>query len=400
MKARKGPPGVALVGMGCTRFGERWDASLDDLISQAWSEALESASMTQEDVDGYWFGSLTSSSGLTLSRAVPTLGRPITRVENYCATGSDALRNAAYAVQSGEVDVAMAIGAEKLKDTRQTGLAGTPVPGDGTVVVPSAPSKFALLADGYAQAAGLSEEDLRSVLTAVARKNHANGALNERAHFRSPVSVSAVEQSPVVAGALRVLDCSGVSDGAAAALLVPAERAHEYTDRPVFLQGLAMTTGSGRGAVAPDYDYASLPEVEASAAAAYERAGIVDPRSQIAVAEVHDCFTITEVVLAEALGFAPRWEAWKEYLEGNFEIGQQVAINPDGGLKAFGHPIGASGLRMLFECWKQLRGEAGERQADTAGRYGLVQNLGGGPGECLSIISVWSAEQNPARQEP
>ena len=194
-----------------------------------------------------------------------------------------------------------------------------------------------------------------------------------------------------------MFDCSGVSDGAAAALICRAEDAHRYTDSPLYVKGLSLVAGPAAGVIDPDYDYTSFEEVVRSAADAYGQAGITDPRAQLAMAEVHDCFTPTELVLMEDLGFADRGTAWKEEMAGTFDRDGDLPVNPDGGLKSFGHPIGATGLRMLFECWLQLRRQAPpERQIATVtegGRtLGLTHNLGGGPGECVSFVGVVGTE--------
>ena len=178
-----------------------------------------------------------------------------------------------------------------------------------------------------------------------------------------------------------------MSDGSAAAIVVRAEDAYKYTDTPMFVKALSLVSGTGAGLRVSDYDFTSFPEVEASAVEAYRQAGVSNPRSEISFAEVHDCFTPTELVLMEDLGFSERGMAWRDVLDGVFDLGGALPINPDGGLKSFGHPIGASGLRMLFECWLQFSGNAGERQLENP-NLGLTHNLGGQPGECVSFVSI------------
>lgn len=380
---------VAIVGMGCTRFGEHWDRGASDLLVEAALGACGSAGVEKEAVDAYWMGTLTSGrSGLILSEPLKTGYRPITRVENFCATGSEALRNAAYAVACGAYDLVMAIGVEKLKDSGYSGLAsaaGTPT--DGTQSSMTAPATFSLLAPAYSKKYGLDEATMRQVLTRIACKNHANGARNPKAQFQKAVPPEKIESAPKVAGMLGVFDCSGVSDGAAAAILCRAEDAHKYTNSPLFIKALSFIAGPADGAKRQDYDYTTFPEVVASATDAYQQAGVRDAREEISLAEVHDCFTPTELVLMEDLGFSQRGNAWRDTLGGRFEIGGPQPVNPDGGLKSFGHPIGASGLRMMYEMWLQFRGEAGERQIDSP-RLGLTHNLGGAPGRCVSFVSV------------
>ncbi len=168
-----------------------------------------------------------------------------------------------------------------------------------------------------------------------------------------------------------------------------AEDAHRYTEHPLFVKALSLVAGNGSGLIDPSYDYTHFPEVERSAEDVYAQAGITDPRHELAMAEVHDCFTPTELVLMEDLGFAERGTAWKEELAGTFDLGGELPVNPDGGLKSFGHPVGASGLRMMFECWLQLRGEAPEnRQIGNDRPLALTHNLGGYPGEMVSFVSV------------
>ena len=389
---------VAIVGMGCTAFGEHWSRSGDDLLIDAATEAVDAAGIGLADIDAFWLGTLSSgSSGLALSAPLKVQYKPVTRVENFCATGSESLRAACYAVASGAYDVALATGVEKLKDAGWSGLPAGAGAGDGTDEPLTAPAMFSLLAPAYAHEYGLTDAEIREVLTRIAWKNHQNGALNPRAQFRSPVSTETIERAPKVAGMLGVFDCSGVSDGAAAAVVVPADEAYRYTDRPLFVKGLSMIAGPAAGPLDPGYAFTSFPEVRASAADAYAQAGITSPREQFALAEVHDCFTPTELVLMEDLGFAEPGLAWKEVLAGTFDRTGALPVNPDGGLKAFGHPIGASGLRMLFECWLQLREEAGERQVPTvaSGRsLALTHNLGGPPGACVSFVGVFGTERS------
>src|SRR5918994_200926 len=387
---------VAIVGMGCTNFGEHWDKSTDDMLIDSSSAALKSAGVTLDDVDAFWLGTMGSGlSGLTLSRPLKIDHKPVTHVENFCATGSEAFRNACYAVASGAYDVAMAIGVEKLKDSGYSGLVVSSPANDGTSATVTAPASFSLLAPAYAKKYGVDPDEMKDVLTRIAWKNHKNGALNPRAQFRKEVSKETIACSPLVAGPLGIFDCSGVSDGSAAAIIVRAEDAHRYTDHPIYVKALSFVAGPAAGPIDPDYDYTTFPEVVASAADAFAQAGIKEPRQELAMAEVHDCFTPTEIVLMEDLGFSSRGTAWKDVLAGTFDLDGELAVNPDGGLKSFGHPIGASGLRMLFECWLQLRGEAGKRQIASIGRgrkLALTHNLGGAPGECVSFVSVVGSE--------
>ena len=391
---------VAIVGMGCTEFGEHWNRSTDDLLVEAATTAAAAAGLELGDIDAFWLGTMGSGiSGLTLSRPLRLPCKPVSRLENMCATGSEALRNACYAVASGAYDSAMAIGVEKLKDSGYSGLASSNPPGagdDGRADT-TAPANFSLLAPAYAEKYGVDLAEMKEVLTRIAWKNHQNGARNPRAQFRKEVPMDTIRKSPLVAGMLGVFDCSGVSDGSAAAVVVRAEDAGRYTDKPLFVKALSLVAGPADGLSGTGYDFTTFPEVSASARDAYQQAGITDPRDELALAEVHDCFTPTELVLMEDLGFAERGQGWKDVLSGRFDLDGDLPVNPDGGLKAFGHPIGASGLRMMFEAWLQLRGEAPARRAlrtVTEGRsLALTHNLGGGPGECVSFVSVVGTER-------
>jgi acetyl-CoA C-acetyltransferase len=387
----------AIVGMGCTPFGEHWDKSTDDLLIDSTQEAFGSVGVTKDDIDAYWLGTMGSgAAGLTLSRPLKLDYKPVTRVENMCATGSEAVRNACYAVASGAYDIVMAVGVEKLKDSGYSGLVGSIPPHDGTSVSMTAPAMFSLLAPAYREKFGVSEEEMKDVLTRIAWKNHFNGARNPRAQFRSEVPKEVICASPLIAGQLGIFDCSGVSDGSAAAIIVRAEDAPKYTDKPLYVKALSFASGPAAGPIDPSYDYTTFTEVVRSAEDAYRQAGVSDPRSELAMAEVHDCFTPTELVLMEDLGFSARGHAWKDVLDGAFDLSGDLPVNPDGGLKSFGHPIGASGLRMLFECWLQLRKEApAERRITTVdeGRtLGLTHNLGGAPGQCVSFVSIVGAD--------
>lgn len=380
---------VAIISMGCTQFKEHWDLSADDLVVNAVTECIDNTGgkLTLQDIDAFWVGTQGSGmAGVTVSRPLG-LPAPVTRVENYCATGSDSLRNAAYAVGSGAYDVVMAVGVEKLKDSPYSGLTAAWPPSDGTRVDWTAPASFSLLAPAYAEKYGLDDATMREVLTHIAWKNHQNGALNPRAQFRKAVSKETISGAACIAGPLGVFDCSGVADGSAAAIVVRAEDAHKYTDNPMYVKALSLVAGTGGGLRESDYDFTTFPEVEQSAAEAYRQAGVTDPRTQISMAEVHDCFTPTELVLMEDLGFSERGHAWRDVLDGFFDLRGGLPVNPDGGLKSFGHPIGASGLRMLFECWLQFSRQAGDRQLNDP-KLGLTHNLGGQPGECVSFVSI------------
>ena len=382
----------AIVGMGCTQFKEQWDKGVDDMLIDAVVECLSTTGLAKEEIDAWWLGTAQSGmSGITAAAPLKLQNKPVTRVENYCATGSEALRQACYAVASGAYDTAVAVGVEKVKDSGYQGLNAFPIPHDGTQRALTAAAMFSLVAPAYAKRYGVEPTELRRVLARIASKNHANGARNSRAQFRREMSVDQICAMPAVAGVLSVMDCAGVADGAAAAMVVRAEDAHKYTDRPLYVKALSMVAGNGSGGLDPTYDYTNFPECAAAALDAYQQAGITDPRRELAMAEVHDCFTPTELVLMEDLGFSARGESWKDCAAGVFDRDGELPINPDGGLKSFGHPVGASGLRMIFEAWLQLRGEAPEERAIATADRGLAltHNLGGYPGEMVSFVGIF-----------
>jgi len=388
---------VAVVGMGCTKFGELWDKSDQDMMVESCHEALADAKLDLKDIQAAWLGiqgAETGSAGCRLARALKTDYIPVTRVENYCATGIEAFRGAAYAVAAGIYDIALACGAEKLKDTGASGLTqmgGEPQFGSWVWAMVVAPARFALSATRYFHAYGLSPQEGKEMLARIAVKNHHNGSLNHRAHFQREITIEQALNAPIIAWPLGLYDCCGVSDGSAAAIVTTPEIARRIRDDYVMVKGFAISAGAGpQGVIASDYDYLHIDEIVRSGQAAYAEAGITDPRKEVDIAEIHDCFTITEVLITEDLGYAARGKYKEEQEAATFEIGGEVAINPDGGLKCFGHPIGASGLRMIFESYLQLQGKAGPRQLKNP-RIGLAQNYGGLPGGGVSGVAIVGA---------
>lgn len=383
---------VAVIGMGCTRFAEHWDKSAEDLLVEAAYEAFADAGVEPADIDACWLGTFDSGvSGLTLSGPLKTRYIPVTRVENMCATGSEAFRNACYAVASGAYDMALAIGVEKLKDSGYSGLAVNEPPSDGTNPGITAPAAFSFLAPAYFTKYGLDQEKGKQVLARIAWKNHRNGSLNTKAQFQSEVPLVSILKSPTVAAPLGIMDCSGVADGAAAAIIVRTEDVHKYRKDPMYVKALSIAAGPGDGRLRQDFDFTSIPENVWAARDAYRQAEITDPRKQIDMAEVHDCFTPTELIIYEDLGFSERGKAWEDVLNGVFELEGELPVNPDGGLKSFGHPIGASGLRMLYEMYLQFQGKAERRQLPNP-KIGLTHNLGGFPWQCVSFVSIVGKE--------
>jgi acetyl-CoA C-acetyltransferase len=390
---------VAIIGMGCSRFGERWDAGVEDLLVEAAYEAFEDAGIGPKDIQAAWLG--TVFSGMTALTMSP-LGLqyiPMTRVENMCATGSEALRGAAYAVAAGICDVALAIGVEKLKDSGQTGVKGPAIIGDnpdGSASIGSgysAPASFAYLGTRYFHQYGLGPDEGKKLLAEIAVKNHFNGSLNPKAHFHNRLTVEQVMKAPIVAWPLGLFDCCGVSDGAAAAIVTRADMARNFRTDPVYIKGLAITVGARQGTMRQDYDYVHIEENVRAARMVYDEAGITDPRKELSVAEVHDCFTCHELILYEDLGFSPRGLAKEDIEAGTFSLTGELPVNTDGGLKCFGHPLGASGLRMMYEVYKQLQGKAEKRQIKNP-RFGLTHNLGGNAGNGVASCVVVGNEKS------
>ncbi|MBN1106047.1 MAG: acetyl-CoA acetyltransferase [Deltaproteobacteria bacterium] len=374
---------VAIIGMGCTKFGELWGKSVDDLITDAAYEACEDAGVDLKDIQAAWLGTVFSGqTALSLSSPLKLQYIPVTRVENMCATGTEALRGAAYAVAAGACDIALAVGVEKLKDTGWTGVQPANVVGRtamgtaGTELELSPPGIFALLASGYFHKHGLDQDYGKRLLAEIAVKNHHNGSLNPKAHFQNRITVEQVLKAPIVAAPLGVLDCCGVSDGAAAAIVTRADRAKSFRADPIYIKAMAISAGPGRDPLLQDYDFAHVEENVRAATLAYAEAGIKNPRSEISMAEVHDCFTIHEMSVYEDLGWSRKGMAKDDIEAGTFQLKGDLPVNTDGGLKCFGHPLGASGLRMLYEVYKQLQEKAGPRQVKNP-RLGLTHNLGG-----------------------
>jgi acetyl-CoA C-acetyltransferase len=374
---------VAIIGMGCTKFGELWEKSVDDLIIEATYEACEDAGVDLKDIEAAWLGTVFSGqTALSLSSPLKLQYIPVTRVENMCATGTEALRAAAYAVAAGACNIALAVGVEKLKDTGWTGVQPANVVGRtamgtaGTELELSPPGIFALLASGYFHKHNLDYQQGKRLLAQIAVKNHHNGSLNPKAHFQNELTVEQVLKAPIVAAPLGVLDCCGVSDGAAAAIVTRADMARNFRNDPIYIKSMAISAGPRRDPISQDYDFAHVEENVRASRLAYAEAGIKNPRAELSVAEVHDCFTIHELSVYEDLGWSSKGRAKDDIEAGTFQLKGELPVNTDGGLKCFGHPLGASGLRMQYEVYKQLQEKAGPRQVENP-RLGLTHNLGG-----------------------
>ena len=387
---------VAILGMGCARFGERWDVDAEFLMVEAFREALADASIDSSAIQAAWLGVAYDSikvgqSGLPVSMALRLDNVPVTKVENYCASGTESLRGAVYAVASGACDIALAMGVEKLKDT---GYGGLPVRSRGTRadlinVLGSAPGAFAQLASAYSAKHGVAAAELKRAMGHVSVKSHANGVKNPKAHLRKAVDIDTVVNAPMIAEPLGLFDCCGVSDGAACAIVTTPEIARSMGKRDlVTIKALSVAVSNGWEAQGTQWDGSYFHTTRVAARRAYQEAGIDKPRKQLGLMEVHDCFSITELVTMEDLFVSEEGAGWRDVLDGFFDADGDLPCQIDGGLKCFGHPIGASGLRMVYENYLQLLGRAGERQRKTIPQFALSHNLGGFPSQNVAGIAI------------
>lgn len=387
---------VAIIGMGCSKFGERWDCGADDLVVEAVGEALSDAGIERDQIEAAWLGVFfdeqsIGKSALPLSMALRLPNIPVTRVENLCATGTEALRGAVYAVAAGACDIAMAVGVEKLKDT---GYSGLPERTKGTfedLYLPgsTAPGAFAQLASAYAARHGFSMDEIRKAMAHVSWKSHENGALNPKAHLRSRITEQQVLDAPLVSYPLGVYDCCGVSDGAACAIVTSPDVARGLGKKDlVTVKALQLAPSNGVEMGHQSWDGSYTLTTRLAAKRAYQEAGVADPGAQIDLLEVHDCFSITELVLMEDLGLSEAGRAPHDIRAGRYDRDGAIPCQIDGGLKCFGHPIGATGLRMTYEIYLQLLGRAAERQL-PAPSLGLAHNLGGIPNRNVASVAIF-----------
>jgi acetyl-CoA C-acetyltransferase len=381
---------VAIVGIGCTKFGEMWDKSFRDLFIEAGLMALADARVSGAQIEALYGGNMSSGifleqehvgaliadySGLTANNV------PSTRVEAACASGGLALRSGVIAVASGYHDVVISAGIEKMTDIgaekAMDALAAAADREWEAAVGATFPGLYAMMARAHMHEFGTTREQLAQV----AVKNHYNGSMNPRAQFRNRITIETVVNSPLVADPLRLFDCSPITDGAAAVVLVPAARAKEFTDTPIYIKAAAQASDS-----ISLHDRRSLTSIDATTVAA-DRAFKMTKlqRSKIDVAEVHDCFTIAEIMAIEDLGFFEKGAGGPATVAGETAIGGKIPINTSGGLKACGHPVGATGVKQAVEIVEQLRGDAGKRQVDGA-EVGLTHNVGGTGGTVVVHI--------------
>jgi acetyl-CoA C-acetyltransferase len=386
---------VAIIGMGCTKFGERWDVGAEELMVEAFEECMQDSGIDRKEIQAAWLSTCfdnisVGKSALPLAVTLRLPFIPVTRVENFCASGTESFRGAVYAVASGACDVALAMGVEKLKDIGYGGLPdfGSHLGTLGRLIQPNitAPGAFAQLASAYGAKHKVKEGDLKRAMAHVSAKSHKNGALNPKAHLRKVVTEEQVMAAPIVAHPLGLFDCCGVSDGAACAIVTTVERAKDMGRKEIVsVKALQLALSSGEEMCFNDWDGDHFMTTSRCSEKAYQEAGITNPREEISMMELHDCFSITELVTYEDLHISERGGAVKDVMDGFYDSDGKIPCQIDGGLKCFGHPIGASGLRMLYEMNLQLQGRAGDRQLKDP-KFGLTHNLGGFP--AMNICSI------------
>jgi acetyl-CoA C-acetyltransferase len=386
---------VAIIGAATTAFGVHHERGYLDLLSEAAFGAVADAGVELERIESAWLGTaepgltgLVGDAGTAVAESIGFAPRPVTRVANFCCTGLETVRAAALDVAAGEHTLVLAVGAEKMRD----------VPSRGSLVARTAnlthptlakgrtaPGQFALLANRYMERWGVERETLARVSV----KNHAHAVLNPHAHYRRPVTVEEVLAAPLIAEPFGTLDCTPTTDGAAAVVVAPVEWARVHAERFVVIRGfgLAVTGGYYTTFFDTDNDFLGFRSTREAAAAAYRQAAITDPRRELDLVECHDCFTVTELVNYEDLGLCGRGEGGTLLKSGATERGGDIPVNVSGGLQSCGHPIGATGVRMLAELTDHLLGRAGERQVEGA-RIGAAHTLGG-PGvvSCVAVLA-------------
>ncbi len=388
---------VAILGMGCTRFGERWEAGAEDLIVEAFVECLEDAGIDKNDIEAAYVG--TCYDEVNLGKAAVAHAEVlklnhvgVTRLENFCATAQEALRAATYAVASGACEIVLALGVEKLKDA---GYNGIPAGGGGAYpriggYNGSGPSSFAQLATPYARKFGIEMNKIKDAMAHISVKSHANGKMNPRAHLRFPITHEQVINAPIIADPLGLYDCCGVSDGAAAAIVTTPEIAKSLKPNQdiVKIKAIQISAANGEETLYTSWDGAGIKTTQVAASRAYVEAGIKNPREEISMMEVHDCFSITEMCIMEDLGISPPGGAYEDIMGGFYDLDGKIPCQVDGGLKCFGHPIGASGLRMVYAVYEQLLDRVPDERKVQNVRLGLTHNLGGEPARGVTSIGI------------
>ncbi|MEM4360931.1 MAG: thiolase domain-containing protein [Candidatus Anstonellaceae archaeon] len=370
---------VAIVGVGMTKFGEEWGRGFRDLILEAGIKALEDANLSGKEIDAIYCGTMAPGPLIGQEHAAALLADwmglnpiPSIRVEAACASGGVALRQGYLAVASEMHDCVVVGGVEKMTDVPGPDVIST-LGGAGDeewelFFGATFPAIYALIARRYMHEFNATEEQLAWV----AVKNHKHGAKNKYAQFQKEIDIQTVLSSKVVASPLKVFDCSPVTDGAAAVVLMPLEKAKKVVEQPIEI--IASAQASDTLALHDRENLTELKVTKIAAKKAFEQAKIAP--KDIDVAEVHDCFTIAEILAIEDIGFFEKGKGAKATEDGLTTIGGEIPINTSGGLKACGHPVGATGIKQAVEITWQLRGQANSRQVKGA-KIGLTHNVGG-----------------------
>ena len=372
---------VAIIGVGTTKFGELWEKSLRGIAVEAGLKAIEDAGICGEEIEALYGGNMSAGrfveqehvGALIVDYAgLAGFHIPATRVEAACASGALALHLAVLSVASGWYNLVIAAGVEKMTDVESDiadDLLASSVDRKWEAMYGATlPALFAQMARTHMGKYHTTAEQMAQV----AVKNHANGVHNPCAQYQNVITRENVLSSPLVADPLHMLDCSSIADGAAAVVLCAAEKARDYTDSPVYVKASAQA-----GDTVALHDRREITTMDATVFAAkkaYQMASL-EP-SQIDLAEVHDSYTIAEIIAIEDLGFCDKGEGGILTEDGETEIGGRIPVNPSGGLKACGHPLGATGIRQVVEITQHLRGAAGKRQVPDA-EVGLAHNIGG-----------------------
>jgi acetyl-CoA C-acetyltransferase len=385
---------VAVIGSGATRFGVHHERGYHDLLREAALGAIADAGVTKDEIGAAWLStavpdlvSLEGDSGTPVTEAIDFAPKPVTRVSAYCASGMEAVRGGAMAIAAGEYDLVLVVGVEKMRDVAprdslvaRVGNLSHPTLAKGR----TGPGGFAMLASRYMDTYERSHDDF----AAVAVKNHEHASRNPIAQYSEPVTLEQVRNSPMIADPLRVLDCTPTTDGAAAVILASTEWARAHGRPHAVLEGVGFAVSDGyyTSLFTEDNDFLGFRATRQASAVAYAQAGIENPRQDLDLVECHDCFTVTELVNYEDLGLCERGTGWQLLQEGATTVGGDIPVNLSGGLQSCGHPIGATGVRVVKEVCDQVTGRAGERQVDGA-RRGLAHTLGG-PGVLSSVMVI------------
>ncbi len=375
---------TAIVGVGACQFGENWDQSREDMIVDAAYEAYADAGIEdpQAQIDAVFCGAVYPRDGTSeVAEALKFFGKPISIVSDYCQTGTDALRFGVFAVACGMHDTVLVVGFDKPKDR---GVSGPSVSFDRVRGLPATPAGwFSLCAARYFETYDAGREDLARI----AVKNHHNGTLAPKSMLKREITIEDVLRARMISWPFGLLDVAAQSDGVAAAIITRSDRARSFRDDYVLVKAISIAV-SEHPQRDPDFDFLAWKPTIYAARSAYEQAGITEPFRERDVGQLHDCFTMTELLSYEDLGLCKKGEAKDHIASGTFELGGELPVNTDGGLKSFGHPTGATGVRMVYENTLQLQGRAGERQVKNA-TMALSHNLGGPPTTCgIAILGM------------